>query len=557
MLRPKLLDTLKNYNRKLLTNDVLAGLTVGIVALPLAMAFAIASGTTPERGLFTAIVAGLIISAFGGSKVQIGGPTGAFVVLVSSILAQHGYNALVITMLLAGVFLIIFGLSKMGSLIKFIPFPVTTGFTTGIAVVIFSTQIKDLLGLDMATVPAEIPAKWAAYFKHIASANPHAIITSATTIAVIAAVRKYAPKLPSMLIGMIAGTLLASLAGLDVQTIGSRFGQLPHTLPVPALPTGIDLGSIRQLIMPAFTVAILAAIESLLSATVADGMTAGRHRSNMELIAQGLANIGSGFFGGIPATGAIARTATNIKSGARTPVAGIVHAITLFLILFFLSPLAKAIPLASLAGILVVVSYNMSEMDHFVSLFKAPKSDTAVLLMTFALTVLVDLTVAVEVGLMLAAMLFIKRMSEISNVSVITDALTDDDPESTPDEYSVANKILPPDVEVFEIHGPFFFGAADKFQEVIRTLDKPVRVIILRIRSVPAIDATGLHALRNFVLSCQKTSTTLILSGVHTQPAAALKKCGLAKQLGSQNITNDINAALKRAQQVLENSTTH
>jgi len=551
MLLPKLLTTLKEYNRKTFSNDLFAGITVGIVALPLAMAFAIASGVTPERGLFTAIVAGFLISLLGGSRVQIGGPTGAFVIIVAGIVAEFGYDGLVLCMLMAGLFLIALGLFRMGGLIKFIPFPVTTGFTSGIAVVIFSTQIKDLLDLQIENLPAEFIPKWIEYARNLGTINPEAAGIGIGTIFVIVFTRQFIPRIPAMLVGMVAATLAAALLGLDVETIGSRFGDLPRTLPVPALPSfNFDMQQITSLIPSAFTVGLLAAIESLLSATVADGMTGGRHRSNIELIGQGAANIGSAFFGGIPATGAIARTVTNIKSGAKTPIAGIIHAISLALMLLFLAPLAKMIPLAGLAGILVVVSYNMSEAKHFIGLLKAPGSDVMVLLTTFALTIFVDLTVAVEVGIVLAALLFIRRMSEVTNIGMITREISGNlDDEEDPNSISV--RVVPPGVEVFEIQGPFFFGAADRFKDAIRTIEKSVPVIILRIRNVPAIDATGLHMLKEFLHQCKSESTTLVLSGVHKQPLYAMRKSGLLGEIGENNITANIDDALNRAREIL------
>jgi len=551
MLLPKLITTLKEYDRKTFSSDLFAGITVGIVALPLAMAFAIASGVAPERGLFTAIIAGLLISLLGGSRVQIGGPTGAFVVIVAGIVAEFGYDGLVLCMLMAGLFLIALGLFRMGGLIKFIPFPVTTGFTSGIAVVIFSTQIKDLLGLPLENLPAEFIPKWIEYARHLGLINPSAAGIGIGTIAIIILTRQFIPRIPAMLVGMVAATIAANLLGLDVETIGSRFGDLPRTLPVPGLPSfDINMNEITKLVPSAFTVGLLAAIESLLSATVADGMIGGRHRSNIELIGQGAANIGSAFFGGIPATGAIARTVTNIKSGAKTPIAGIIHAISLALMLLFLAPLAKMIPLAALAGILVVVSYNMSEAKHFIGLLKAPRSDVMVLLTTFALTIFIDLTVAVEVGIVLAALLFIRRMSEVTNIGMITREINGDgDDEEDPNSISV--RVVPPGVEVFEIQGPFFFGAADRFKEAIRTIEKPVPVIILRIRNVPAIDATGLHMLKEFLHQCKRESTTLVLSGVHTQPLQAMRKSGLMDEIGQENIKGNIDDALSRANELL------
>lgn len=545
-----MLTSLRGYSKSCFGSDVFAGITVGIVALPLAMAFAIASGVGPERGLFTAIVAGLLISLLGGSTVQVGGPTGAFVVLVSAIVAQHGYEGLVYATIMAGILLIILGVSRMGSMIKFVPFPVTTGFTTGIAVVIFSTQIKDFFGLRMDAPPADFAGKWHSYFLHADTITLSAALIGILTIAVIIIARKRFPRWPAMLFGMVAATLAASLLGLDVETIGSRFGDLPRMLPRPGLP-GIDLHVLPELVTPAFTIAMLAAIESLLSASVADGMLGTRHRSNMELVAQGVANVASVTFGGIPATGAIARTATNIKSGAKTPVAGIVHAITLAVVLLFLAPLAKSIPLAALAGILMVVSYDMSEMRHFAAMFKAPRSDVSVMVLTFLLTVLVDLTTAVQIGLVLAAFLFMRRMSEVTNVGMITRELKDDNGERTPDANALSKRHVPAGVEVFEINGPFFFGAAEKFKEVTGTISKTPPVIILRMRNVPAIDATGLHVLRGMVHRCRRESTTLILSGVHAQPLFAMCKCGLYEEIGEANAFGNIDDALNRAREIL------
>ncbi len=549
MLKPKLLTYLKTYNSSLFMSDLFAGITVGVVALPLAMAFAIACGIPPERGIFTAIVAGFLISLLGGSRVQIGGPTGAFVIIVAGIVNQYGYEGLVCCTLLAGGFLIALGVFQMGGLIKFIPFPVTTGFTTGIAVVIFSTQVKDLFGLRMESPPAEFIEKWTSYIHNSGSYNLSATAIGLGTILFIVLLRRFFPRLPAILMGMIVATLAASILQLDIDTIGSRFGDLPRVLPRPSLPS-IPWDQLKNLIAPSFTIGLLAAIESLLSATVADGMIGGRHRPNMELVAQGIANIASVLFGGIPATGAIARTATNVKSGAKTPVAGIIHAITLALLLLLFAPMAKKIPLASLAGILVVVSYNMSEIHNFIRIFKAPRSDVMVLLTTFTLTVFVDLTVAVEVGVVLASLLFIRRMSEVSNVSMITRELSGDSDEPD-DPNAIALREVPLGVEVFEIQGSFFFGAADRFKETMRLIDKPVQVIILRLRNVFAIDATGLHVLREFHQRCQRDGTTLLLSGVHAQPLFTLHRSGLIDEIGEDNMFGNIDDSLNRARDLL------
>ncbi len=549
MFVPALLPCLKQYDRQTLIHDLLAGLTVGVIALPLAMAFAIASGVPPERGIFTAIIAGFLISALGGSRTQIGGPTGAFVVIVAGIHAKFGYDGLVMSMLLASGFLLALGLFRMGALIKFIPFPVVTGFTTGIALVILTTQIKDLLGLTMAEAPAEFVQLWIAYIKHLPTINPQAAALGLSTIAIIVLVRRRWPRLPAMLIGMAAATAAAWALGLEIETIGSRFGELPRSLPRPSLPT-IDLAMIPQLISPAFTIGLLAAIESLLSATVADGMTGDRHNSNMELVAQGVANTASAIFGGIPATGALARTATSIRGGARTPVAGLIHALTLLLMLLLFAPLARMIPLTALAAILVVVAWNMSELHHFKRLLDAPRSDVMVLLTTFALTVLVDLTVAVEVGVVLASLLFIRRMAEVTNVGMITREFKENG-EPGDDPNAIALREVPPGVEVFEINGPFFFGAADSFKQTMREIERPPRVIILRMRAVPAIDATGLHVLEEFMLRGRREGSELVLSGVHAQPLMAMTNNGLLDKLGEDNVHGHIDDALDRAREIL------
>jgi SulP family sulfate permease len=552
MFRPKLFTLIRTYNRATFMADAIAGITVGIVALPLAMAFAIACGLPPERGLFTAIIAGFLISLLGGSRVQIGGPTGAFVVIVSGLLAQFGYSGLVWCMLMAGVLLILFGVFRLGGLIRFIPFPVTTGFTTGIAVVIFSTQVKDLLGLQMEAVPADFIPKWAAIFQSLETVSLSAALLGVGSILIISASRRWFPRAPAMLVAMLATTAVAALLHLDVETIGSRFGELPRMLPSPGLP---DLGALdwKELVPAAFTIALLAAIESLLSASVADGMIGGKHRPNTELIAQGIANIATGFFGGIPATGAIARTATNVKSGARTPVAGIIHAIVLMLILLLFAPLAKMIPLASLAGILVVVAFNMSERHHFASILKGPRSDRLVLLLTFALTVLVDLTAAVEIGIVLSALLFIRRMSELANVRVITDAVSGDvDVAEDPQAFALRN--VPRGVEVYEVEGPFFFGMVDTFWNILGNRAKTTPILILRIRNVPAIDATGLHVLQDLHKTCMKEGTQLLFSGVTRQPRQVFTQSGFLDKVGPENFCESIDLALERAKVLLEMS---
>ncbi len=548
MFVPKLVVCLRTYSAQAFSRDLIAGLTVGVIALPLAMAFAIASGVGPERGLFTAVVAGLIISLLGGSRVQIGGPTGAFVIIVAGILAKHGYPGLVMVMWLAGALLIAMGLARFGAMIKFIPFPVVTGFTSGIAVVIFSSQVKDFLGLTMDTMPAEFFSRWAAFYRAIGTLNPAALAIGVGTVIVVFGLRRITPRVPGMLVAMVLATLAAKFFHLPVETIGSRFGALPHTLPAPTLPH-FDFAMLPELISPALTVALLAGIESLLSATVADGMMGTRHKSNMELVATGVANIGSAIFGGIPATGAIARTATNVKSGGRTPVSGIIHAITLALILLLFAPLAQAVPMACLAGILVVVCYQMSEWEKFLRLMRSPRSDVMVLLSTFVLTVVVDLTVAVQVGVVMAALLFIRRMSEVTNIGVVTREFRDRDEE--PDPNAVSLRSLPPDTEVFEINGPFFFGAAESFKETMRIVEKTPRVMILRMRNVPAIDATGLNLIHELHAGSHRDGTHLILSDVHAQPLVAFMTSDLWKEIGEKNILGNLDAAIARAHELL------
>jgi len=521
----------EGYTREALTRDVIAGVVVGIVALPLALAFAIASGVPPERGLYTAIFAGFVISTLGGSRVQIGGPTGAFVVIVYGIVTRYGYEGLVLSTILAGVILIVMGLARMGALIKFIPYPVITGFTSGIAVIIFSSQVKDFLGLKMGAVPPDFIAKWAAFAEHIGTINWTTGGVAVGTLIVLIVWPKISRMVPAPFVAMVLATLAVQIFALPVETIGSRFGSVPSSLPAPHLPN-IPWNNMRDLVSPSITIALLAAIESLLSAVVADGMIGTRHKSNMELVAQGVANIASPIFGGIPATGAIARTATNIRSGGRTPLAGMVHALTLMLILVFAGQWAAKVPLAALAAILVLVAYHMSEWRSFTGLLRAPKSDIFVLVVTFALTLFVDLTVAVQVGVIAASLLFMRRMAEVTNIEGVAGELSDasaiDDPDSITQvrkrKRTLAGRVIPKDVEIYEVNGPFFFGAADKIREVVSEIEKPPRVLILRMRNVPAIDATGIHALGQLALKCKSQSTLLILSEVRDQPRSALAR---------------------------------
>ncbi|MDY0083634.1 MAG: SulP family inorganic anion transporter [Ignavibacteriaceae bacterium] len=548
MLKPKLFTTIKDYSSKQFIMDLSAGTIVGIVALPLAIAFGIASGVTPEKGLITAIIAGFIISFLGGSRVQIGGPTGAFIIIVYGIVQQYGVNGLIIATLMAGVILVIMGFARFGSIIKFIPYPVIVGFTSGIALLIFSTQIKDFFGLQIDQIPSEFFDKWVEYFFSFSTINFYAFGIALLTLATILLFPKITHKIPGSIVALIVTTAITYFFNLPVETIGSKFGELPSALPQPVFPQ-IDFAAIRELIQPATTIAILAAIESLLSAVVADGMIGGKHRSNMELVAQGIANIISPLFGGIPATGAIARTATNIKNGGRTPIAGIVHSFVLLLITLFFGHLARLIPLATLAAILVTVAYNMSEWRSFIAIFKSPKSDLIVLLTTFGLTVVFDLTIAIQVGMILAVILFMRSMAIVTNVGIITRELKDDD--ELFDANAITSKKVPKDVEVFEINGPFFFGAVSKFRDAIRIIETPPKVLIIRMRNVPAIDGTGIHALEEVYHNVVKNGTQLILSGVHIQVLMVLDQSGFLKIIGVQNVLGNIDDSLDRAREII------
>jgi len=551
----------EGYSLSAFGHDLLAGVTVGIIALPLAMAFGIASIpesvaaqaglSPPAMGLYTAIIAGFLISALGGSRVQIGGPTGAFIVIVYGIAVKHGYAGLATATLMAGAIIIIMGLARFGAMIKFIPYPVTTGFTSGIAVIIASSQLKDFFGLRMQEFPVAFLGKLQAVAEYAPTWNSATTGVAVGSLTVLILVRRFAPRIPWGIVAVVVGSVVVAVFQLPVETIGTRFGGIPSTFPAPHLPA-FSFAMARDLIPEATTIAILAAIESLLSAVVADGMTGGRHKADCELVAQGLANIGSVLFGGIPATGAIARTAANVKSGARTPVAGIIHSLTLLLVMLLLAPWASAIPLATLAAMLMMVAWNMSELDHFRYLLRAPKSDIAVLLTTFGLTVFTDLTIAVGVGMVLAAMLFIKRMAEVSNVSAITREFGNgDDLAEMKDPNAIARRQLPPGVEVYEINGPFFFGVADRLQDTLRGLEKPPKVFILRMRRVPAIDATGLHALEEFHKKCLHQGTKLLLAGVHAQPLYAFINIGFDKVIGVENLFENIDNALNRARSIL------
>ena len=549
MFKPKLFETLKGYNRQQFSRDLLAGLIVGIVALPLAIAFAIASGVSPEKGLYTAIIAGFIISAFGGSRVQIGGPTGAFIVIVYGIVQAHGVNGLIIATFMAGVMLIIMGIARLGSVIKFIPHPLIIGFTSGIALIIFSSQMKDLFGLKMGTVPADFIEKWRSYFENFNSINIYAVLITVATILIILVWPRLTHKLPGSLIAILATTAAVQFLHLPVETIGSRFGNIPSSLPAPVMPH-LDFATIKNLIQPAFTIALLGGIESLLSAVVADGMIGGNHKSNIELVAQGTANIFSSIFGGIPATGAIARTATNVKNGGRTPIAGIIHAVTLLLIMLFVGRWAALIPMATLAGILVMVAYNMSEWESFISVLKGSRSDIAVMLTTFFLTVLVDLTAAIEIGMVLAAFLFMRKMIKFSDVSFLTKEI--DDNSALKDKDAVGDFDIPHGVEVFEITGPLFFGAAYKFKDAMRFIEKPPKVLIVRMRHVPIIDATGIKTIEEVHKGARQRGTKLILSEIHSgQVMNELKDARLLFAIGKANVTDSFAGALNRSKAIL------
>ena len=550
MLVPKLVTTLRRYDREQFLADLTSGVIVGIVALPLAIAFAIASGVSPDRGLCTAILAGFLISALGGSRVQIGGPTGAFVVIVYGIVQKYGVDGLILATIMAGALLVVLGVARLGSVIKFIPHPVVIGFTSGIAVIIFSSQIKDLFGLQMGAVPADFLEKWIAFAGHAASYNVSALAVAAVAIAIILLWPRLGSRIPGPFVALIVTTVAVQLLHLPVETIGSRFGGIAAAIHAPRIPS-VTLAHARELVGPAFTIAILGAVESLLSAVVADGMIGGRHRSNMELVAQGIANIVTPLFGGIPATGAIARTATNVKNGGRTPVAGMVHAVTLLLITLFFGRWAALIPLATLAAILVVVAYHMSEWRAFVAEMSAPKSDVVVLLSTFALTILVDLTVAIEVGMVLAAFLFMRRMAEVTNVTAMELADDDEGDLYDSDPNGVRRRAVPDRVEVYEINGPFFFGAAESFKDTLGQIARKPKVLIIRMRNVPAIDSTGMHALKDLVHRTRRDGTRVLLSDVHTQPLVALSRSAVLDEIGIENVFGNLDDALNRAREEL------
>lgn len=553
-IQTKLFSCLKTYDKKTFMSDLMAGIIVGIVALPLAIAFGIASGVTPEKGIITAIVAGLVISLFGGSKVQIGGPTGAFIIIIYGIIQKYGFEGLTIATLMAGLFLVLFGLLRLGTIIKYIPYPIVVGFTSGIAVTIFTTQIKDLFGLTLPSNPSDFIEKWGVYLQNFNTIDPWCALIGVASVVVIAVTPRFSKKIPGSLIAIILMTIVAlmlkNFAGvLSIETIGDRFS-ISNELPAAQVPD-MNWETIKSLVSPAITIAILGAIESLLSATVADGVIGDHHDSNTELVAQGLANIASPLFGGIPATGAIARTMTNINNGGKTPVAGIIHAVVLLLIFLFLMPLAKYIPMACLAGVLVVVSYGMCGWRSFLELMKNPKSDVTVQLITFFLTIIFDLTIAIEVGLIIACLLFMKRMSETTDVKAITEEID----LNQDAEFSTGNLdhlIIPQGVEVYEINGPYFFGAGNKFEEIMASFGDRPKVRIIRMRKVPFVDSTGIHNLTNLCEMSKKEGIQIVLSGVREKVNGQLEHAGFYHLIGEENICSHINLALKRANEIIE-----
>ena len=552
--KPKLFSSLKKYDKKTFMADLMAGIIVGIVALPLAIAFGIASGVSPEKGIITAIVAGMMISVFGGSKVQIGGPTGAFIVIVYGIIQQYGIQGLTIATLMAGVFLIGLGVLRLGTIIKYIPYPIVVGFTSGIAVTIFTTQIKDLFGMSMDSVPSDFIEKWGAYIANIANIDPWSAAVGIVSVIIISLMPKLSKKVPGSLVAIIIMTvavlLLKNYAGITtIETIGDRFS-INSQLPGAVVPE-LTWETIKGLVGPAVTIAVLGAIESLLSATVADGVIGDHHNSNTELIGQGIANIASPLFGGIPATGAIARTMANINNGGRTPIAGIIHAVVLLLIFLFLMPLAKYSPMACLAGVLVVVAYGMSGWRSFLTMaHRNPKSDVTVLLLTFFLTIIFDLTVAIEFGLICACLLFMRRMAETTDVHAILNEI-DLNEDADMQRGNLEHLTIPKNVEVYEINGPYFFGAGNRFEDIMARYGRRPKVRIIRMRKVPFIDSTGMHNLENMCLMSQREGITVVLSGVNKKVEDVLKRNNFNKLLGEENICNHIDIALNRAKEIV------
>ena len=554
MYKPKLISCLKHYDKKTLSADIMAGIIVGIVALPLAIAFGIASGVSPEKGIITAIVAGLLVSVFGGSKVQIGGPTGAFIIIIYGIIEQYGMSGLTIATFMAGAFLVLFGLLRLGTIIQYIPYPIVVGFTSGIAITIFSTQVKDFFGMQIEKVPSDFVEKWICYANNVSTIDLWSLFIGMLSLVTIIVLPRISKKIPGSLIAIILTTVVALvlrnyLGITSIETIGDRFS-ISSDMPGADVPE-LSWLTMKGLVQPALTIALLGAIESLLSATVADGVIGDRHNSNNELIGQGIANLVTPIFGGIPATGAIARTMTNINNGGRTPVAGIIHAVVLLLIFLFLMPLAKYIPMACLAGILVMVSYNMCGIPSFLGILRNPKSDITVLLVTFFLTIIFDLTIAIEVGIVIACLLFMRRMAETSDVQQVRDIDVEEesDLQSQHDEHL----IVPQDIEVYEINGPFFFGAGNKAEELMTRFREKPSVRIIRMRKVPFIDSTGVHNLSNICIAYKQQGIDDVLSGVNPHVHAVLDKAKLYKIIGEYHICPHIDIALKKAKELSGN----
>ncbi len=549
-LTPKIITIFKEgYSKKTFLNDLVSGILIGIVALPLAIAFGIASGVKPEQGLFSAIIAGVVVSLFSGSRVQISGPTGAFIVIIYGIVQQYGYDGLAIATILAGVFLVVLGLFRFGTLLRFIPYSLTIGFTSGIAVIIFSSQINDFFGLNIKSVPADFMDKWFVYFQNFHSYNLYALAIGVISLVLIFVWQRFNLKIPGSLIALVLATLIVQVFQLPVDTIGSKFGTVPNTFPAPSFPH-LSWAVITKMFSPAFTIAILAAIESLLSAVVADGMIGTRHRSNMELVAQGLGNIASPIFSGIPVTGAIARTAANIKNGGKTPIVGVVHSIVLVTIILFFGSYAEMVPLPALSAILIYTAYKMGEWHSFVKTLKAPLSDRVILINTFLLTVFIDLTVAIEVGLVLAALSFIKKMSDVTEARLLTESIRA--AEEGNDSIQIASKEIPKGIEIFEVYGTLFFGAVDQFRETIKQLEKTPKVIILQTQHLLVIDGSGIKALEDLFNQLQKERTILLVCGLHKQPMFELIRSGLFDKIKEENFFGNFDEALTKARSLIE-----
>lgn len=539
---PKSILCINEYSPSTIYSDLIAGVTVGILAFPLAMAYAIGAGIPPERGLFTAIIAGLTISILGGSRVQIAGPASTFIVVLYDIISRHGFESLVVATLIAGCILIFFGLAGLGTYIKYIPYPVTTGLTTGIAVAIFSSQIKDFFGLDIPNLPIGFKDKWIAYFQHFSTFDPITFGVGFGALGLMIWFRRFKPQIPGAIITLCIASFVTWLFGFDIDTIGSKYGELPRSLPSPSFPS-FSFDDVLRLFPDALTIALLAGIESLLSAVISEGMTGWRYQSNCELVAQGLANIGSVIFGGIPAAGATARTAANVKCGAKTPLAGMIHALVILFIMYVFAPFVRHIPLTALSAVLLMIAWSMSEIHHFLHLFSAPKKDIVVLITVFTLTVFLNITVAVQVGMILAAFLFMKQMSDLSDVVSTAPYFDENQQKETKDAFS--KKEIPPSCEIYEINGPFFFGVADRLKNLLNELEEPPCIFILRMKKVPTIDASGMHALEEFFLMCKRQGTRLLLSEVKKNPLKDLERFHLDILIGKEHIFSDVRSALE------------